>query len=153
MNKERSIRGLMRRARFGFENDLSRLMQRGEGISRAELARRYGASAPFISGLLNGVGKNYQLETMAKIAFSLGAVLEIRMADEDSEFVRVVDKEAAALVDARHTENSEIVGTQLVASNVVSLLEVRERRKLASLSVSTGSTSVSPNHPIAAGEV
>lgn len=94
----RNIRRLMRLARFGFENDLSRLMDKGP-IGRAELARRYGASLPYISALLNGESNNYQLETMAKVAAALGAVLEIRMATE-GEFVRVVDKSIAAHADS-----------------------------------------------------
>ena len=82
-------------ARMGFEEDLARLMEK-KGILKADLAKAMGASPPFVTRALNGTG-NFQLKTMAKFARAVGAVLEVRLADEESEVVRVVEVETAKL--------------------------------------------------------
>ncbi len=86
-------------ARVGFEEDLHRLMERA-GINRAELAEAAGVSPAFVSKVLNG-SNNYTLKTMAKLARAVGAVLQVRLVDEDREVVRVVRPEEAAWLDDR----------------------------------------------------
>jgi len=86
-------------ARVGFEEDLYRLMERA-GINRAELAEAAGVSPAFVSKVLNG-STNYTLKTMAKLARAAGAVLQVRVIDEEREVVRVVSPETAARLDDR----------------------------------------------------
>lgn len=82
---------------IGFDEDLSRLMSRGN-MSRADLAREYGASTAFISKVLNG-STNYTLKTMAKLARAVRGVLQVRIIHEDDEVVRVVTFDEAELLD------------------------------------------------------
>ena len=73
-------------ARMEFTADLDRLMQEDE-VSRAELARRIETSQAYITKVLGGTG-NFTLETMAKLAQAMDAVLHIRLARE-GELVKV----------------------------------------------------------------
>jgi|GEM_PF-6572018 len=103
-------------ARVGFEEDLHRLMERS-GINRAELAEAAGVSPAFVSKVLNG-STNYTLKTMAKLARAAGAVLQVRLVDEDREVVRVVRPEEAARLDdcgltsATHSRKNPLEGAQ-----------------------------------------
>jgi transcriptional regulator with XRE-family HTH domain len=83
---------------MGFEEDLARLMGKKD-VSRSDLARKVGVSPQFITKILNGTN-NYTLATMAKLARGISAVLEVRLADEESEVVRVVDPAVAVVIDA-----------------------------------------------------
>jgi transcriptional regulator with XRE-family HTH domain len=82
---------------LGFEEDLHRLMAKRQ-LSRADLAKAVAVSPAFVSQVLGG-GNNYTLKTMAKMARAVGAVLEVRLADEAEEVVRVVDLPTAARLD------------------------------------------------------
>ncbi len=70
------------------------------GINRTELAEAAGVSPAFVSKVLNG-STNYTLKTMAKLARAAGAVLPVRLVDEDREVVRVVSAAEAAWLDSR----------------------------------------------------
>lgn len=83
---------------IGFEEDLVRLMER-EQMTRADVARAYGASTAFISKVLNG-STNYTLKTMAKLGRSVRGVLQVRLIHEDDEVLRVLSFDQAELVDA-----------------------------------------------------
>ena len=86
-------------ARLGFEEDLARLMSKKK-ILKSDLAKHAEVSPPFITKVLSGTN-NYTLKTMAKLAQAVGAVLEVRLADENGEVVRVVDYETARALDDR----------------------------------------------------
>lgn len=91
-------------ARMGFENDLHRLLETSD-ITRAQLADQLNVSGPYVSKVLNGTAGNYQLETMAKWARALGAIVQIRLIKEGKEAVRVVDYETAGALDDRALES------------------------------------------------
>lgn len=96
-------------ARMGFERDFHRIFT-DLGMKRSELARRIGASAPYVSKILNAEHGNFQLETMCKLARAIGAIVQVRLVKEGSEAVRVVDYETAAELDdatARRLEATE----------------------------------------------
>jgi transcriptional regulator with XRE-family HTH domain len=95
-------------ARMGFENDLHRLLD-AAGITRAELADQLNVSGAYVSKVLNGTAGNYQLETMAKWARALGAIVQIRLIKEGKEVVRVVDYETAGALDDKHSASMEAV--------------------------------------------
>jgi len=84
-------------ARMGFEEDLARLMEK-KGVLKADLAKAINTSAPFITQVLNGTN-NYTLKTMVKLARAVGAVVEVRLADEGSEVVRVMDVPSATRLE------------------------------------------------------
>lgn len=86
-------------ARVGFEDDLHRLMDRAR-LNRAEIAEAAGVTPAFVSKVLNG-STNYTLKTMAKLARAVGAVLQVRLIDEDREVVRIVSPDTAAWLDDR----------------------------------------------------
>ena len=69
-------------------------------MKRKHLAASMEVSAPRVSQML-GRSNNYKLQTLVKIARGVGAVLEIRLADESSEVVRVVDVETARDLDEK----------------------------------------------------
>ena len=85
-------------ARMGFDDDFNRIFD-DLGISRAELAKRMGCTPAYVSKVLNGATGNYQLETMAKWARAIGAIVQIRLIKEGKEVVRVVDYETAGALD------------------------------------------------------
>jgi transcriptional regulator with XRE-family HTH domain len=87
-------------AGMGFENDFHRLFNE-LGISHAELAKRIGTSPEYVTKVLNGAAGNFQLNTMAKWARALGAIVQIRLIKEGEEVVRVVDYETAGELDDR----------------------------------------------------
>jgi transcriptional regulator with XRE-family HTH domain len=99
--KDRPLSYWIAVARMGFEEDLARLMSK-KGLNKADLAREAGVSPPFITKVLNGTN-NYTLKTMAKLARAMGAVLEIRLADDKSEVVRVLDVAAASELEQQHS--------------------------------------------------
>lgn len=86
-------------ARVGFEEDLHRLMT-DSGVKTTELAEAAGLSRAFVSKVLNG-STSYGLETMAKLARAVGAVLQIGLIDENREVTRVVSPETASELDDR----------------------------------------------------
>lgn len=51
----------------------------GSKISKAELARRIGVKPSVISRLLDGKGRNVQLDTIADVADALGVYIEMRV--------------------------------------------------------------------------
>jgi plasmid maintenance system antidote protein VapI len=84
-------------ARLGFENDLARLMEKGDEqgpITRSDVAKAIGRSPAFVTKTLNSQ-TNYTLTTMVRFARALGAVLEVRLAHQTQEVVRVLDIETA----------------------------------------------------------
>ena len=85
-------------ARLGFENDFQRIFDQS-GISRAELAKRLKSTPAYVSKVLNSTDANFQLETMAKWARAIGAILQIRVTKEGEEVVRVVDYQTAREFD------------------------------------------------------
>jgi|ERR1700674_33082 len=90
-------------ARLGFENDFHRIFDQS-GMSRAELAKRINATAPYISKVLNSTNGNFQLETMAKWARAIGAILQIRLTKEGEEVVRVLDVETAIRLEEENPQ-------------------------------------------------
>jgi transcriptional regulator with XRE-family HTH domain len=96
---EREIPDWIEFARQSFENDLARLMAKKD-LKRKDLAARMRVSPAHITQTL-GRRNNYQLSSLVKLARGVGAVLEIRLADENSEVVRVVDIPTARFVDSR----------------------------------------------------
>jgi transcriptional regulator with XRE-family HTH domain len=110
----------------GFEDDLARLMAR-EQMSRADLAREYGASTAFISQALNG-STNYTLKTMAKLGRAVRGVLQVRLINEDDELVQVLTfDEAEQLENLRASAES----ASRPAMNVVSIDDFNRRRNIA----------------------
>lgn len=85
-------------ARMSFEDDFHRLFNE-LGISRKELAERLGATPAYVSKILNARNGNFQLETLAKLARSIEAILQIRLIKEEGEVVRIVDYETAGKLD------------------------------------------------------
>lgn len=75
-------------ARSEFSSDLNRFMVQEPRTSRAELARRLGTSPAYITKVLNDTAGNFTLETMAKMARAMDAVLHIRLARE-GELVKI----------------------------------------------------------------
>jgi DNA-binding Xre family transcriptional regulator len=51
----------------------------GSNISKAELARRVGVKPSVISRLLDGKGRNVQLDTVADVADALDVYIEMRV--------------------------------------------------------------------------
>jgi DNA-binding Xre family transcriptional regulator len=51
----------------------------GSQISKAELARRIGVKPSVVSRLLDGKGRNVQLDTVANVADALDVYIEIRV--------------------------------------------------------------------------
>lgn len=117
---------------IGFEEDLERLMDR-EGMSRADLAREYGASTAFISKVLNGT-TNYTLKTMAKLGRAVRAVLQVRLISEDDEVVRILTLDDAELFDSLHAGRKPPQATSTLRSEsdtiaeVIQLSDHRERK-------------------------
>lgn len=97
---DRPLSHWMTLARLGFEEDLARLMNKKK-ILKSDLAKNAEVSPPFITKVLSGTN-NYTLKTMAKLARAVDAVLEIRLADENGEAVRVVDYETARALDSQY---------------------------------------------------
>ncbi len=59
-------------------HDLIKLRERKK-LTQAALARRMRVSQPFIAKLESGQARNYNLETLAKLAFALDSNLEVRL--------------------------------------------------------------------------
>lgn len=115
-------------ARVGFEDDLDRLMTRS-GVNRGQLAEAAGVSAAFVSKVLNG-STNYTLRTMAKLARAVGAVLQVRLIDEDREVIRVVSPETASWLDDRQLTTVRIE-QETASAEVVELASRRGSRGFA----------------------
>jgi transcriptional regulator with XRE-family HTH domain len=65
-----------------FTEELTRLMDEANPpISRAELARRIGASPSYITKIFRG-NDNFTLETMTKLARAVGAVVRVHLAPD-----------------------------------------------------------------------
>ena len=72
--------------RRGYEEELEKLsiayalvnLREQRKLTQAQLARRMRVSQPFIAKLESGEAKNYNLETLAKLAFALDSDLEVR---------------------------------------------------------------------------
>ena len=54
-------------------------VREGSQISKAELARRIGVKPSVVSRLLDGKGRNVQLDTVADVADALGVYIEMRV--------------------------------------------------------------------------
>jgi transcriptional regulator with XRE-family HTH domain len=85
-------------ARMGFEDDFHRIFDQSI-MSRTELAKRLGATPAYVSKVLNSTDGNFQIETMAKWARAIGAILQISLTKEGEEVVRVVDYQTAHRFD------------------------------------------------------
>lgn len=146
MAKERPLSHWVAVARMGFERDFQRIF-RELGITQTALAERIGTSAAYVSKVLNGKAKNFQLETMAKLARAVGASVQISLVRDGRETVRVVDYDTAALLDgvadeARHaarraaTSEADTTGEEVgsAAGNVVNM----DSYRLRTVEVSTG---------------
>ena len=65
-----------------FTEELVRLMDEANPrISRADLARRIGASPSYVTKILRG-NDNFTIETMTKLARAVGAVVRIHLAPD-----------------------------------------------------------------------
>ena len=62
---------------LAFTEDLTRVMER-EGVSRAELARRLGATPAYVTKILRG-NVNFTLATMVRLARALGTELQVQL--------------------------------------------------------------------------
>jgi transcriptional regulator with XRE-family HTH domain len=62
---------------LAFAEDLARVMER-EGVSRAELARRLGATPAYVTKILRG-NVNFTLATMVRLARALGGELQVKL--------------------------------------------------------------------------
>ena len=65
---------------YSFTEELNRLAEI-EGISRAEIARRLGTSAAYVTKISRG-DVNFTVESMVKLARSVGAMLHVHLALE-----------------------------------------------------------------------
>lgn len=73
-------------SRKGYERELEKLriahalikLREKRGLTQTALARRMGVSQPFIAKLESGESKNYNLETLVKVATALNSELEVR---------------------------------------------------------------------------
>lgn len=77
---ENSVEYWSQTAILDFTEELSRLMDE-EGVSRAELARRIGASPAYITKVLRG-NVNFTLTTMTKLARALERVVRVHLSPE-----------------------------------------------------------------------
>jgi len=68
-----------------FTEELCRVME-AQGVSRAELARRAGTSAAYITKILRG-STNFTLATMAKLGRALGMDVRLHLAPRGSRTV------------------------------------------------------------------
>ena len=72
--------------RKGYEEELRKLriahalikLREQRGLTQAALARRMRVSQPFIAKLESGEARNYNLETLMKVAVALDSDLEVR---------------------------------------------------------------------------
>ena len=115
-------------ARVGFEDDLHRLMTQA-GVNRGQVAQAASVSPAFVSKVLNG-STNYTLKTMAKLARAVGAVLQVRLIDENREVIRVVSPETAAWLDDRRLTTVRIE-SETASAEVVDLESRRGSRGVA----------------------
>lgn len=82
------IKSLQKNPSFskGYQKELEKLriaellvgLRVKQGITQSELARRIGASQPFIAKIESGESRNFSLETLIKLAIALGRGLEVR---------------------------------------------------------------------------
>lgn len=138
-------------ARMGFEDDFSRLFE-NLGISRAELAERLGASPAYVSKILNGRNGNFQLETMAKLARAIGAIVQVRLIKESGEVVRVVDYDTAAALDDRRIDIAEAQNNPLRVLAQVVPIQQYQRRKITASADGDPTTSQHGSELILAGD-
>jgi hypothetical protein len=124
MPVDRPLSYWMTLARLGFEEDLARLMNKKK-ILKSDLAKGASVSPPFITKVLGGTN-NYTLKTMAKLARAVGAVLEVRLADEQGEVVRVLDVATASKIGAPAAARSPLGSS--VGQNVADFKEYAARR-------------------------
>lgn len=75
-----------------FLEDVWRLMEE-QKVSRAELARRIGASRAYVTKLLGG-NANFTLQTMTKVAMALGATVHVHVAGQNA-ITRWIDEHPA----------------------------------------------------------
>jgi transcriptional regulator with XRE-family HTH domain len=130
---DRPLSFWMKVARNGFERDLWRLMKKTT-MSRSQLAQRLNVSGAFVSKMLNG-NNNYTLKTMARVARALGAVLEIRIAAETGEVVRVMDTEVAARLESRR--DSQVVASAADSTSNLANFALARTAKMATLASTT----------------
>ena len=72
--------------RKGYEEELEKLriahalikLREQRGLTQTALARRMRVSQPFVAKLESGQARNYNLETLVKVAVALNSELEIR---------------------------------------------------------------------------
>ena len=72
--------------RKGYEEELEKLriahalikLREKRGLTQAALAKRMRVSQPFIAKLESGEARNYNLETLLKVAIALNSDLEVR---------------------------------------------------------------------------
>lgn len=71
------------KALLDFCDDMRKLMQ-SQSVSKAELARRIGKSAPYVSKIFRG-DENFTVATMVKLARALGGRVELRVHPDDGK--------------------------------------------------------------------
>ena len=107
-------------AQMPFTDDVFRLMARLR-LSKSELARRMGTSQPYITKALGG-NTNFTLQSLAKFALALDAILQVRLVarDEFLELRRLNASGDATVSDnafiSRSREPNETVGKLLAFS-------------------------------------
>jgi transcriptional regulator with XRE-family HTH domain len=69
--------------KLGFAEEVGRQMER-QGVSRAELARRLGTSASYVTKILRTTA-NLTLESMARIALALDSRVSLGLVSRDAE--------------------------------------------------------------------
>lgn len=91
--------------KFDFAEEVSKYLEE-EGVTRAELARRMGTSAAWITKMLR-TNWNMTMETMAKIAFALGMKVEPKFTPIRGIAPRIEYHEEQCWVEIPHEYNIE----------------------------------------------
>lgn len=97
---ESDVEFLVEEAKIDFAVALERMMSRNR-IKKADLAKKLGTSAPYVTKVLRG-DANFTIETMVKLAHAAGGKYchDIVRQNEDVQWVSVVNESAARASDS-----------------------------------------------------
>jgi transcriptional regulator with XRE-family HTH domain len=119
------------------------------GITQAELAKTIGHSEPYVSQALNGAQRNPTLKTLVKFACALDAIVEIRLAVDGREVVRVMDFDTAKEFDDRVADAGTLLDIAATSGfhddsiGNVSYIEPYRRRRAATAAAFTATAAAS----------
>jgi len=108
--------------RFDFVEEVERMMEE-RGVSRAELARRLGASPAYVTQMFKALF-NPTLLTLAKIALAFDARVELKLVPRDAPS----GKRVAAVPAAQRRERRPELASPLLAQNVAAYRPSRAKR-------------------------